>query len=549
MDTLLLAQHDDDLLSDDSSSLNHHRPTGAMARDSVKLLLKQVTEVTINLRSNSKHEMLELRRKLQAELDLVRNLVNKMEGAEKKKKTKKPNGSAVAATAPSGVDNPRAKKNQQRAHLPQLSVSVMDDNGSQHMGDAVEKEKEKRTPKANKFYRNSDFLLAKDRFPPSDSCKKGKPHGKKQGGNESGHSTGGFSNKALKNCSALLERLMKHKHGWVFNTPVDPVALGLRDYLEIIKHPMDLGTVKSRLDNNWYKYPKEFAEDVRLTFNNAMTYNPKGQDVHVMAEQLLKMFEEKWVGIESEYMQEMRMAVSTYEAGLSTPTSRKGGGPLLSPSMETKRTLDRSDLTKNTADSIRKSMGLGRTPVPKKPKAREPNKRDMTYEEKQKLSSSLQNLPSDKLDDVVKIIKKRNSTLFQSDDEIEVDIDSFDTETLWELDRFVTNYKKTLSKNKRKAEVAIQARPEPEGSDDLAIDQTKSSSPVAVKEPKETKSDENNVSTRSLVQAEQQGDNGNRSCSTSSSRGDGSGSSSSDSESESSSGEGSDAGQSPKKQV
>ncbi|GJY97604.1 calcium/proton exchanger [Tanacetum coccineum] len=72
--------------------------------------------------------------------------------------------------------------------------------------------------------------------------------------------------------------------------------------------------------------------------------------------------------------------------------------------------------------------------VPKKPKAREPNKRDMTYEEKQKLSLNLQNIPSHHRDGVVHIIKK-NNTLSQNDEEIEIDIDSVDIETLWELDR------------------------------------------------------------------------------------------------------------------
>ena len=37
-----------------------------------------------------------------------------------------------------------------------------------------------------------------------------------------------------------------------------------------------------------------------------------------------------------------------------------------------------------------------------------------------------------------------------------------DAETLWELDRYVTNYKKSLSKYKRKAEPATQARAEAE---------------------------------------------------------------------------------------
>ena len=43
---------------------------------------------------------------------------------------------------------------------------------------------------------------------------------------------------------------MKHKHGWVFNEPVDVVALGLRDYLRVVQTPMDLGTVKSKLDGH-----------------------------------------------------------------------------------------------------------------------------------------------------------------------------------------------------------------------------------------------------------------------------------------------------------
>ncbi|WMV08647.1 hypothetical protein MTR67_002032, partial [Solanum verrucosum] len=62
------------------------------------------------------------------------------------------------------------------------------------------------------------------------------------------------------------------------------------------------------------------------------------------------------------------------------------------------------------------------------------------------------------LDAVVQIIKKRNSTFYQHDDEIELDIDSVDAESFWELERFVTNYKKNLSKQKRKAELALQAR-------------------------------------------------------------------------------------------
>ncbi|ERN06096.1 hypothetical protein AMTR_s00016p00025600 [Amborella trichopoda] len=36
------------------------------------------------------------------------------------------------------------------------------------------------------------------------------------------------------------------------------------------------------------------SADVRLTFHNALTYNPKGHDMNIMVEQLLGFFEELW---------------------------------------------------------------------------------------------------------------------------------------------------------------------------------------------------------------------------------------------------------------
>ena len=43
---------------------------------------------------------------------------------------------------------------------------------------------------------------------------------------------------------------------------IDNLALGLTDYLTIIKTPMDLGTVKRKLKNNKYKYVEEVLEDI-----------------------------------------------------------------------------------------------------------------------------------------------------------------------------------------------------------------------------------------------------------------------------------------------
>lgn len=416
-----------------------------------------------------------------------------------------------------------------------LTVSVMENNNHAY-GNGEFVEKEKRTPKANQFYRNSEFLLGKDRLP-SESNKKPKSNGgRKHGGSGFGFGMERHRNQAFKNCGNLLQRLMKHKHGWVFNEPVNARLLGLHDYHDIIKHPMDLGTVKNKLAQNLYKSPAEYAEDVRLTFSNAMTYNPPGQDVHVMAALLSEIFEEKWAAIESEYNHEWRYEMMHY-AGFQTPTSRKA--PPLSM-----RALDRSQSMLTPGDSrLRPSMPpVSRTPVPKKPKAKDPNKRDMTYEEKQKLSTNLQSLPSEKLDSIVQIIKKRNSTLSQHDDEIEVDIDSVDVETLWELDRLVTNYKKSLSKNKRKAEIARERAEAARNNAAL------NPAPPVMAPPKDNERGEMDVATGVPVPVpvEKQHDNVSRSSSSSSSSSSDSGSSSSDSDSDSSSADGSDAGHSPR---
>eukprot|EP00595_Chromulina_sp_UTEXLB2642_P000207 CAMPEP_0196761116 /NCGR_PEP_ID=MMETSP1095-20130614/243_1 /TAXON_ID=96789 ORGANISM="Chromulina nebulosa, Strain UTEXLB2642" /NCGR_SAMPLE_ID=MMETSP1095 /ASSEMBLY_ACC=CAM_ASM_000446 /LENGTH=1717 /DNA_ID=CAMNT_0042110239 /DNA_START=347 /DNA_END=5501 /DNA_ORIENTATION=- len=79
----------------------------------------------------------------------------------------------------------------------------------------------------------------------------------------------------------------------VFGWPVDPVALGLHDYFDIIKMPMDLGTIRKKLETNSYRDVANLVFDVHLTFNNAVLYNPKGSDVHQLAKNLKKEFDLK----------------------------------------------------------------------------------------------------------------------------------------------------------------------------------------------------------------------------------------------------------------
>lgn len=94
----------------------------------------------------------------------------------------------------------------------------------------------------------------------------------------------------------ILSRLMFHptlNRKGVFNAPVDPIALRLPDYHDVIKKPMDLGLIKVKLHAIAYLSRQDVADDIRLVFRNAMLYNPPHNAVHVAAKELLAFFEDQ----------------------------------------------------------------------------------------------------------------------------------------------------------------------------------------------------------------------------------------------------------------
>ncbi|GJU50245.1 putative RNA-directed DNA polymerase [Tanacetum coccineum] len=105
-----------------------------------------------------------------------------------------------------------------------------------------------------------------------------------------------------------------------------------------------------------------------------------------------------------------------------------------------------------------------------KARVKDPLKREMNMEEKHKLGLGLQSMPPGKMPQLLQIIRKRNDQLAQEGDEIELDIEALDTETLWELDRFVTNWKKFVSKTKRQALMVNSASAVPAPSVSADID-------------------------------------------------------------------------------
>mmetsp|Transcript_102719 Transcript_102719/g.153977 ORF Transcript_102719/g.153977 Transcript_102719/m.153977 type:complete len:1323 (+) Transcript_102719:42-4010(+) len=102
-------------------------------------------------------------------------------------------------------------------------------------------------------------------------------------------------------CNVVL-RFVREKdveRGAFFSEPVDPVALGIPTYHQVINEPMDLRTLHRKMEAEEVTSPEEFARLVRLVFENAMTFNvDPTHSVHQAGRNLLILFNQKYRDIE-----------------------------------------------------------------------------------------------------------------------------------------------------------------------------------------------------------------------------------------------------------
>ncbi|KAJ8501134.1 hypothetical protein OPV22_011686 [Ensete ventricosum] len=209
----------------------------------------------------------------------------------------------------------------------------------------------------------------------------------------------------MKQCEALVKKLMSHQFAWVFDHPVDAVKLNIPDYHTIIKHPMDLGTIKSKLTSGAYSSPWGFASDVRLTFKNAMTYNPPKDDVHIMAVSVSKFFESRWKFIEK------KLAAADAHIEKGTQSDK----------------LELSKKRKMPSPDYHSS-------VPERKKSK------MMDVEKQSLNRCLESLLANLSDHIIDFLRCKSGNMDQSIEEIKTHIDSFCDDTLFKLRTLLDNY-------------------------------------------------------------------------------------------------------------
>jgi hypothetical protein len=105
----------------------------------------------------------------------------------------------------------------------------------------------------------------------------------------------------LQKLTKVVNSLMSRPEAGPFLEPVDWRGLELYEYPEIVKQPMDLGTIKRKLERQQYSNAAECAADIRLVWKNCMSFNAEQSDFWLLAKQLNKRFEDRYRKIQADY--------------------------------------------------------------------------------------------------------------------------------------------------------------------------------------------------------------------------------------------------------
>ncbi|KAK4947626.1 transcription initiation at TATA-containing promoter protein [Elasticomyces elasticus] len=280
----------------------------------------------------------------------------------------------------------------------------------------------------------------------------------------------------LRFCDEVLKEIASTKN-WQMNQyfthPVDPVALNIPTYFQIIKKPMDLGTVRTKLNNNVYEKAKDFEEDVRLVFKNCYKFNPEGDLVHNAGTQLEGLFNKKWAtkdewiaareppsepqseadddeedeeeseddaeDSEDERAEKIRLLQKQIEEMSKQMGELTQKKPKKSKSPPAKKSKSKSKKEKPAAGV--KDSKEKKEKKKSAPKSKPEKDRYVTFAEKQYISNGIAMLPEKQMQEALKIIQNSVPSLANSDqNEIELDIEEVPNHALLKLLNFVKKY-------------------------------------------------------------------------------------------------------------
>ena len=99
--------------------------------------------------------------------------------------------------------------------------------------------------------------------------------------------------KELSLCMILVTELEDCDDAWPFLFPVN--SKQFPTYKKIIKNPIDIDTIKKKLEAGSYKGKEDFRKDMRLIFANCEVFNEDDSPVGKAGHAMKMLFDTRWV--------------------------------------------------------------------------------------------------------------------------------------------------------------------------------------------------------------------------------------------------------------
>ncbi|KAG8900897.1 hypothetical protein FRB99_005686, partial [Tulasnella sp. 403] len=119
----------------------------------------------------------------------------------------------------------------------------------------------------------------------------------------------------------ILNNIINDVAGYFFRAPVDPVALGIPHYFQVIRQEdaRDLRTIKQNVQAGKYESFEQIEADIMLMVSNAVKFNGEGSLVAQSAQKVGKMWH---AAITKKKKEDSKRAASGHESGSEPPAKK-----------------------------------------------------------------------------------------------------------------------------------------------------------------------------------------------------------------------------------
>jgi hypothetical protein len=210
----------------------------------------------------------------------------------------------------------------------------------------------------------------------------------------------------------------------MFSHPIDPEQDNVPTYLQIIHRPMDLGTVRHKLQSGQYQSIQQWKDDVELIWDNSYHFNGRESLVSTLAKQLQQMFRDltehftdspigDWV---------VRCDALRHEVDRLTKMAPK---PAMAPKFSAKVMATRQEVKRDPLPTRTQSAPLKR----------------LSEAEIAQLAEEVNHLEDpDHVTKIIELIKRHEPQLATSGEELEIEVSKLRNSTLLALRDLVSKF-------------------------------------------------------------------------------------------------------------